>query len=175
MKQFLFAFAVFLLTAGTSNAAIKTYDISWTGTSNYSLVGNFSFNAATAGEHVNENELLSFFIEGFRGTTSIGTYSGRVLNFNFNTATEEFVIGGSVTSGSGQLWNHDRPGIGFTSSARTQALLLNYSLVNSIPVENSTLTATLSSVPLPPAALLFSAALGGLGFFTRRRRLKAAA
>jgi hypothetical protein len=170
----------------SASAALKSYDISWIGANNYSLSGQFTFDDATAGTAVDQTELTSFFIEGFLNGTSLGTYSGPVYNFNFDTVTG--TLGGEYRGASnsrdGQIWNSSIggstvSGIGFGSGLYAQILYLNgVSFLGSrIELEDtgSRLTATPSAVPLPAAAWMFIAGLAALmgGKWRLKRKMPA--
>jgi hypothetical protein len=181
---------VLMLSCSAANAAVYTYDIDWTGANGYSMSGSFSFENSTAGSLVTAHGLLSFSIEGFLNGSSLGSYSGPLSTgsefdadfsqFNFYTATETFKLGFAYGSGDypaqvpSQMWNiYNTPtGIGFGSGTGTQALWLdgNYIVDSSILTGDSTLTATLTSVPIPAAAWLFGSALAGLGWLRRKHK-----
>jgi hypothetical protein len=174
------AVAVTCLAVGHASATVLTYNIDWTGNNNYSLTGMFSFDDSTVGPSVDGGELLSFMIEGFNGTTSLGSFSGTPENFNFNVASQQFGVGGLSGGSNGQLWNFLGTGVGFGSGFASQVLTVGTNSIgdSEIPVGASTLTATLkppSPVPLPAALPLFLTMLGGMGFLKwRKRKLQAA-
>lgn len=172
IKIIIMALCVSLAMMGSANAALKSYDISWTGNNNYTMIGNFSFDAATAGATVDETELNSFFIEGLLNGSSIGSYSGSVENFNFDAIAGAFMVGGGPASTSGQLWNYGETGFGFGSGLSGQAFSLSgdHVIDSRLDVENGTLEATLSTVPLPAALPLYAAGMAVLGVFGYRRK-----
>jgi hypothetical protein len=185
-KALLGATLVWGLAAGPAHAATVSYNIGWTGAGGYSLAGLFSFDDATAGSTVEAGDLISFFIEGFLGAASLGTFSGTPENFNFDALTGAFLVGGLSGTSTGQEWNFfdaiagsAAPGIGFGSGDNAQLLALNgvYYLNSIIGIGQSTLTATpnLSAVPLPAALPLFAAGLSAMGFMGWRKRRKLAA
>lgn len=188
IKRMLIALGVTFAMMGSASAALKSYDISWIGAGNYSLSGQFTFDDATAGTAVDETEVTSFFIEGFLNGTSLGTYSGSLYNFSFNTVTGLLGggFGGSSTGSNGQIWNvpvggSTAVGIGFASGNYWQSLYLNgvRFLDSKLDLEQnaSGLTATLtpSAVPLPAAAWMFIAGLAALlgGKWRLKRKMPA--
>jgi hypothetical protein len=170
--------ALLALTAPADDAHAIAYDISWTGASGYSLTGQFSFNDALIGTGViDESDLDSLTLAGFQGATAVGTWDylvdglsgGAFLNFNFNTTTEMFSVGGSAASPTGQQWNVSVCGVtsfgfGFFSGT-TQGLCLDGgNPVGLILASNSTLTATqVQEMPEAAALGLFGLGLAGLG------------
>jgi len=192
-NQLRFIFTLVLLAAsGLANSAVKTYDISWSGARGFSLEGQFSYDAATAGDTVTFDDLLSLSLEGFRWGVSIGSSSGAAFapndgvgQFNFSTATESFLLGGVECCGENpvslpsQKWfiDSNANGIGFSSGTAYQGLYqygggysgLNGYIDDSLTITgNSTLTATLAAVPIPAAVWLFGSALAGLGWVRRK-------
>ncbi len=175
IKKIMIALGVSLAMMGSANAALKSYDISWVGSNNYSMTGNFSFDAATAGPVVDETELSSFFIQGFHNGNSVGSHSSAVENFNFDATTGNFLVGGSSTSDTGQRWNSGGTGFGFSSRRYSQGFTFDgsfYSVTSiNIGYVDSTLEASsLSTVPLPAALPLYAAGMAVLGFFGYRRK-----
>ena len=179
-----------LSTAMSAQASVYTYAINWTGSNGYTLEGSFSYESSTAGSTVEANELLSFNLEGFHNGASIGTFDellptdpiGMETQFNFYTYSESFKIGNVSTEEEypsivpAQMWNaYSLPtGIGFTGGSGGQTLWLDGSAILDSKIElngdpsGSTLTASLTSVPVPAAVWLFGFALAGLGWMRRR-------
>ncbi len=184
LKKIIIAVGFSFMIASSANAALKSYDISWIGANNYSLSGKFTFDDETAGTDVDQTELTYFFIEGFLNGNSLGTYSGPVKNFNFNTVTGKLGGGyqGASNSTDGQSWNepanvYPTPptnGVGFGSGLYRQLLSSNgevfYDSSLFLDQYDSGLTATPSAVPLPAAAWMFIAGLAAL--FGGKWRLK---
>lgn len=170
----------------SANAAPVTYSIAWTGSSNYSLSGSFSFDEALLGTGaITGTSLNSFAIEVFLAGVSAGTWDyfangvapgGAVFNFNFNTTTESFAVGGSSPSANGQLWNAIAGSglgctgrVGFISGASAQGVCIDGLTFGSISTSQSTLTAArVGAVPEPGSAWLL--ALGLAGVLALRRR-----
>ena len=159
------------LAAGQADASTVAYDISWTGSNSYSLTGSFSFDDALAGSLVEKNELISFSIEGFQGTASLGTFNGTPFYFNFDAVNEVF------PAGARQIWNLFGLGIGFASE-QDQLLLFDGLNVSDSRIFGplSTLLATpaVSPVPVPAALPLLASALGAFGFIGWRKKRKTA-
>ncbi len=188
-KKLLIALGVTFAMAGSANAALKSYDISWIGANNYTLSGQFTFDDATAGASVDQTELTYFFIEGFLNGTSLGTYRGPVYNFSFDAVTERLGggFGGVSNESNGQIWNvpvgRRTAGIGLDSGIHSQGLYLNgiryRDSILGLEQNGSGLTATLtpSAVPLPAAAWMFIAGLTALfgGKWRLKRKALAAA
>jgi len=95
-------------------------------------------------------------------------------NFNFNTTTQAFVVGGSSSSSSGQAWGSflnngvvSGNGAGFGSGLFSQAIADNGSMFGSIPTASSTLTATLVPIPFEFSPALGLSILGGAWFLKK--------
>lgn len=181
------AAALLALAAPADEAHAIAYDISWAGASGYSLTGQFSFNDALIGTGpIDESDLDSLTISGFQGVTQVGAWdlvdglsAGAFLNFNFNTTTEMFSVGGSAASPTGQQWNVAVCGvtsfaIGFFSGT-TQGLCVGGEPVGLILTSNSTLTATSLAVPEAAALGLFGLGLAGFGAAAQVKTRRAAA
>ena len=167
------------VTPGISSAV--TFDISWTGANGYSMTGMFSYDDGLIGTGViDETSIDTLMIEGVNSSGSIGTWNltdGTTItdfNFNFDTTTETFIIGGSSGSTSGQAWNWKGTfGLGFVSGAPNELFSLDGvdvldSLIDT-RITESTLTATRTVVPVPAAAYLFGGGILWLFGVARRK------
>lgn len=173
--------AVMLAISATStNAAVIRYDIAWLGANNYTMTGMFEIDELLLGTGpIDESDLLSFSIEGFLNSATLGQpFSGTPANFNFDTTTGEFLLGSGSGSVSGQTWNSGIPGVnvgvGFVSGTGWQAVSFNgtdfaasqVSIAQAI--SENRLTATLAPVPIPAAVWMFGSGLGLLGWMRRK-------
>jgi hypothetical protein len=162
--------AVPLLAAATP----ITYNFSWSGTGGYSMTGSFTFDSASAADGAIRNgEVTSLFFEGFLNGVSFATNSNANtlpgFNFNFDTVTGQFFLGGPSNGPSGQLWNFLGTGLGFGAGNAGSTLTFGAALLGGIdnPVP---LTATLArTVPEPATLAILGIGLAGLGFFSRRK------
>jgi len=168
-------------------ASAVTYNISWFGSNGYALFGQFSYDDSIIGTGiVNESVIETFAIEGFHNGVSLGSWnladgsdSAYLFNFNFNSTTEQFIVGGISSSATGQAWNRRATGIGFESGDNHQVLTLNgialdqhWMPINSqIDTALSTLTAA-AVVPVPAALYLFASGLLGLFGISRTKSHK---
>jgi len=179
-----FAASIALLTTvclpmAAAKAAI--FDISWTGSGGYSLTGQLTFADSLLGTGVIngtqiQNLTIDVFLNGVsQGTASLASFDAAIFNLNFNTTTDQFVVGGSATGSAGQLWNFSSTtSVGFGSGNFQQGVSIGSStLLGPIPVGNSTLSATL--VPLPATLPLFATGLAAIGLLGWRRKRKARA
>jgi hypothetical protein len=175
-----------LASTSPAQAAIETYDISWTGTSNYSMTGVFSFDSS-AGAQVRDYEVTSLSIDVLHNGVSIGTWTlptnqSLSFNFNFDALTGTFDTGGNATGNNGQLWNYgdniSSGFVGFGSGENAQAVSNAGGTINlGLQFLPSTLTATLvtSAVPEPASWAMLVSGFGILGATIRRRRPACAA
>ncbi len=182
MKIFTSMLAVLAITgwAGAANAGIIGYDFEWTGTSNYTMTGMFTFDEADAVDGaIRDSEVASLMFEGFLSGVSIGSTSNAHLlagfNFNFDATAGQFFLNGLTTGDSGQLWNaaSGATGVGFNSGSGASALEMNGVCCDGFINNPNPLTAALTTIPAPvpaPATLaLFGLGLAGLGWNRRKK------
>lgn len=164
---------------GVSSAV--SFDISWIGANGYTMSGSFSYDDGMHSGIINGTQIDTLMIEGFHNSTSISSWnladgSTTTFNFNFDTDSETFLIGGSSLSPTGQAWNwKGATGLGFVSGSPNELFSLDWSssddeiLDSLILTDYSTLTATRTVVPVPAAAYLFGAGLLWLFGIARRK------
>lgn len=169
--------AAFLSAVATATTA-ATYEIEWTGANGYSLSGQFAIDDILVGTGaVNEAQLndLSFevFLFGLsQGSVDFAALSSSIgFNFNFDTTSEQFLIGGSPSSNTGQSWNRFQSPVGFGTGTLGQEVSVGSGFNNSsILNTQSTLVATkVAAVPLQSSLLFLVAGIGVLGAFCQRR------
>jgi hypothetical protein len=190
MKSYPRILSIAALTIGVGiaipeHAEAAVFDINWTGSSGYTLTGQLTFADSLLGTGViNESQIQNLSIDVFlngvsQGTASLASFNSSVaFNLNFNTTTEQFVVGGRSDGPSGQLWNFNSPtSVGSASENITQVVTVGGMAFGSINVGASTLSATPvpTATPLPAALPLFATGLGGLGLPGWRRKRKARA
>ena len=167
------------LALSVEAAQAISFNISWTGANGYNLTGMFGYNDSLIGTGPIAGGQLDFFMmEVFQNTTSLGTWQpsqGGTFNFNFNTTTGQFLVGGLAGSTTGQLWGTSGPSVSFASGSNAQAVG-NPSTISSsfISIAQSTLTATVKqpiSVPEPSSslAILVAGTAVGFGAFSKRK------
>lgn len=187
LKSLLAATAAMVL--GATGASAATYNIGWTGDGGYSMAGLLKFDDALLGGLVNETQIDELAIEVFLNGVSQGSRSlssdgfgttETSFNLNFDTTDGQFVVGGGLTSDSGQSWftaDNICDTVGFSSGTQTQSVCVNGARVSdsALSTSLSTLTATpVEAIPLPAALPLFLAGLAGLGFVGWRTNRRAA-
>lgn len=164
-----------------AQAHAATYNISWTGSGGYTLSGTFSFDDSLLGTGpIDESDLDELSIEVFlnsvsQGVAEMSSFDGtNPLNFNFDTLTGEFLVGGDTSGPTGQAWNFIGSTVGFASGSNAQLVSVNNHALGSesqVLVQNSTLSAT--AIPLPSSFTML--ALGVLPLLLRggvRSRVK---
>jgi hypothetical protein len=148
-----------------------SYTIGWTGTSGYSLDGSFSFPDILA----NTGPITFASLTSFTFTTrlnGVALKTGTTANnFNFNTTTQTFAVGGLSNSSTGQEWgsivNGDifGNGAGFASGGNAQAIFDNGQPLGIIGIPPNTLTAT--PVPFEFSPALGLSVIGGAWFLKK--------
>ena len=164
------------------STATVAYDISWTGANGYSMTGDFSFDDSILGGLIIASDVSSLSIEGFLNGLSVGSFIGLPITFNFDSATELFVVGPSAncSGDGGQIWGDitfcgGSPGFAFAQGSSTEGLYVNGVWIESstVPISETTLFATRQpAVPIPPALWLFGSGLLGLVGLARRKTAK---
>lgn len=175
------AVATLLCVASAGPAGAIAFNISWTGADGYTMTGMFSYDDSLINTGpIDETSVDTLMIEGFLNGGSIGTWdlvadglsAAANFNFNFDTTTEMFLVGGLAASSSGQQWNvincASHTDMGFFSGSATQGVCHSGVASGEIPVGQSTLTA-IRKVPEPATMAILSLGLAGLGFVRRRR------
>lgn len=180
--------------AGAGGAEAASYAIDWTGENDWTMTGRFSFADALLGSLVTFAELDDLAIAVFEAGTPMGARSLAVdgpgshtaaFNFNFDSATGLFRVGGASDGPTGQEWFSSNGGaecdtIGFSSGSWAQGLCIegrNF-VDEAYVVGRSTLTATRlpdppgvapGVVPLPASLPLLAGGLLGLAVLGWRR------
>lgn len=197
--------AVFLAPT-VSAETVRTYDIGWSGSNSIFLEGQFSFDASLIGDadgdgvvgetgddFIDEGDLAAFQFSIFRDTASgpvkLGgwlfdaTSPTSTFNFNFDTSTEQFLIGGNSSSGTGQDWGElsivggSFAGVQFLSGSANQVVNdFSIGMISSQPIDTSTLQALngrdediIPPVPLPSGLPLLGAGLLCFGLMRKRK------
>ncbi len=176
------------MSAAPTAGLAASYAIGWTGANGYTMTGHFSFDDSLLGTTIESDELDALSIEIFQNGVSQGTWDlfadglqpgADPVNFNFDSAADEFRVGGDSTSTSGQVWNTNgnflgcgSGYVGFISGSFSQGPCVDGSGPSGsrIFTSDSTLTATRKPdvIPLPAPALLMLGGLGALAAFRRR-------
>jgi hypothetical protein len=164
-----------------------SYDFTWTGDNNLSMIGMFTGEDANMDHILRARDLeISFLMfEGFDDGTSIGVTSPPLsfstgFNFNFDLEAGTFLDGrSSGEEGNGQFWNPRGDGLGFLDGTGFAGFRLGGKTylgcsTDTDPINCSTdnpqiYTATIKSVPEPSILALFAAGLFGIGFARRRK------
>ena len=174
--------ATALATFSTANAALITYDIGWTGNNDWTLSGEFSIDESLLGTgaitaaHLNSMSFSLFLAGAFQAAFALDVNaipSG--YNFNFDTNSEELLVGGLSTGPEGQRWNFlGSTGAGFGSGVAEVASIdgLPVSPDSSIFVSNSTLVATrqVDPAPVPEPGSIALLGLGVIALMLLRAR-----
>lgn len=144
----------------TANAAPINYGISWTGSNNWTMAGEFSIDDSLLGSGaITANSLLSMSFTFFLSGVEQGNFVLEVdtiladYNFNFDTTTEQLLVGGLSNGPQGQDWNRFGPGYGWQSGNNGQRGLFNGGLFTPddsfIFTANSTLAVVRLEAPTP--------------------------
>ena len=171
--------ALISLALSVEAAQAISFNISWTGANGYKLTGMFGYNDSLIGTGpITGGQLDFFMMEVFQNTTSLGTWQpsqGGDFNFNFNTTTGQFLVGGSSDSTTGQVWGLSGPSVSFASGNSGQVVGNPSFIFDSfILVAQSTLTATVQQpIPIPEPssslAILVAGTAVGFGAFSKRK------
>jgi len=168
-----------LLFGNITNATMVSYDFTWSGNNNLSMVGMFTGDDLNSDNFLRDTEITFLMFEGFNGASSLGfTTSPQALsngvtglfNFNFDLITQTFLDGNSIT-GDGQLWNVDGTGLGFYDGSSSAGFNFNGSNILSSTSDPQLYTATLknSTIPEPLSLALLLIAITGLRFYNGRQ------
>jgi len=166
----------------TVNSVPVTIDFSWAGGGAFTMSGNFTYDSADATDGaIRDGEVSSLFFEGsrfgvpFESNSAAPSQGGggqvALFNFNFNTLTSQFFLGGDSTSDDGQSWNFGGSGLGFFAGSVTSALSLDGTTFGTTP-NPVPLVATAPAVAVPePATLgMVVLCLAALGLSKRRNK-----
>jgi len=167
------AFLASTLAVSGPASALQNFGINWTGINGYTLEGSFSY--ANSLDNTGAITFAALTPNSFTFTTFLNgnplNTATTASNFNFNTTTKQFLVGGISSGITGQLWGSQAVGAGFFSGSGTQGISNNATNFGTIPIANSTLTAT----PLAPVPFEFSPAVGSTvvgGLFLVKRLIK---
>lgn len=159
-----------------AKAEIVTYDFAWTGNGGYAMTGFFNFDSADAADGaIRDGEVLGLFFEGIAGGTPFGSTttapSQPSFNFNFDTASGQFFLGGARDSDTGQDWNGFGSGYGFNAGRVFSAFNISGisvgSVLNPVPL---VAVLRLNNVPEPATLALVTLSLGAFCIRSSRRR-----
>lgn len=162
---------VLLVCPAFGNAAVIDYSLIWSGSNDYSLAGSFSYDDIDAVDGaIRDTEVISLTLEGFlsgvsQGVTAVNTARPN-FNFNFDTSSGQFFLGGLGSGPFGQNWNYRGNGIGFSAGGGASTMSIGSQFVGFTP-NPSNLTATRVTVPVPTSLSLLL--LAGLAAVRRVR------
>lgn len=172
------------LMLASSGAMAAQFDLSWAGANGYAMDGAFSFSDSLAGTGpITAKDLASFSITAYQNNTVLGSWDalqngladGFNFNFNFDAATNQFLVGGFSASQAGQDWNTVTGGgscpsqtIGFSSGSGGQVLCVAGSLISASMIDVSASTLSATAVPEASTYQYFVIGLFGLGYLRRK-------
>ncbi len=167
------------------------FNFEWTGSNNYTMTGMFSFDDSLDNTGpIDESDLNSFMFEGFLSNVSIGAFtadtsaadfgqtgSPHAFQFNYDTTSNSFLLGGGVGSSMLQLWNFQPvTGIGWGAGTLRAIFSLQNSADSLLSARDNPNTIVVTqkptpTIPEPSTYLLFGSGLLGLaGYRWQQRR-----